>query len=153
MNEWIGVDLDRTVAHYTHWRDHFDTRTEATRVGAPIIPMVERVREWLAAGIEVKIVTARICNDVPTVRQPIEDFCMEQFGQVLPITNAKDFDMKELWDDRAIQVEPNTGIALVEALRALVYAMVRCVDCSDSFPACPTHFPDYQQLVERHRPC
>jgi hypothetical protein len=27
----------------------------------------------------------------------------------LEVTNAKDMDMIELWDDRAVQVIPNTG--------------------------------------------
>ena len=31
------------------------------------------------------------------------------FGVVLPVTNVKDWHMLELWDDRAVQVEPNTG--------------------------------------------
>jgi hypothetical protein len=34
---------------------------------------------------------------------------MESFGKTLKITNVKDRFMVELWDDRAVQVEHNTG--------------------------------------------
>jgi len=40
----------------------------------------------------------------------IEEWCRQHIGQVLEVTNVKDFGMIELWDDRAIQVESNTGI-------------------------------------------
>lgn len=108
---WIGVDLDGTLATYTGWQgpDH---------IGAPIAPMVERVKRWLADGKTVKIFTARmhghgmplIGGGTEDVRTPIEDWCERHIGQKLEVTNVKDFGMIELWDDRAIQVECNTGI-------------------------------------------
>ena len=108
---WIGVDLDGTLAFYDGWKgvDH---------IGAPIDPMVRRVKEWLAAGKRVKIFTARmhghgmplIGGGVEDVKTPIEEWCQKHIGQVLEVTNVKDFGMIELWDDRAIQVESNTGI-------------------------------------------
>lgn len=98
---WIGVDLDGTLAEYDHWRgiDH---------VGAPIPAMCRRVREWLDQGKEVRIFTAR-CAGPEDCRPAIDHFCMMQFGQTLPITNVKDFGLIELWDDRAVRVEYNTG--------------------------------------------
>lgn len=39
----------------------------------------------------------------------IRSWCLEHIGQELLITNVKDFGMYELWDDRAVTVEPNTG--------------------------------------------
>jgi hypothetical protein len=42
-------------------------------------------------------------------REAIEGWCREHVGQVLTVTNAKDFGMIELWDDRAVTVEFNTG--------------------------------------------
>jgi hypothetical protein len=39
----------------------------------------------------------------------IEAWCLLNVGQVLPITHEKDFGMIELWDDRAVTVEENTG--------------------------------------------
>jgi len=50
---WIGVDLDGTLAHYDKWAG-------PTEIGAPIAPMVNRVKAWLAAGLEVRILTARV---------------------------------------------------------------------------------------------
>lgn len=107
---WIAVDLDGTLAHYDGWRG-------ALHIGAPIGPMVERVKGWLAAGQDVRIFTARVYTDgsptrdaeVAEVVAAIEDWCRVHLGVALPITNVKDFMMAELWDDRAVQVEQNTG--------------------------------------------
>lgn len=91
-------------------------------IGSPIMPMVERVKKWLAEGKTVKIFTARmhghgaplIGGGVADVKTPIENWCREHIGQVLEITNVKDYGMIELWDDRAIQVKTNTGIPVTE---------------------------------------
>ena len=100
---WIGVDLDGTLAHYDGWigSDH---------IGKPVPRMVARVREWLQDGIEVRIVTARVCNnDEQGCRPFIEAWCLKHLGRKLVVTNEKDYGMYELWDDRAIQVIPNAG--------------------------------------------
>jgi hypothetical protein len=98
---WIGVDFDGTISTYDHWRgiDH---------VGEPIMPMIRRVRDWLDQGIEVRIFTAR-CAGPEDCKPAIEKFCLEHIGEVLQITNVKDFGLIELWDDRAVRVEYNTG--------------------------------------------
>lgn len=100
MSGWIGVDLDGTLAHYDGWKggDH---------VGEPIGAMLFRVKKWLADGREVRIFTARAC--VPEQVPHIEAWCLKHVGQVLPVTNIKDFAMIELWDDRAVRVMPNGG--------------------------------------------
>jgi len=103
---WIGVDLDGTLVEYTGWKgvDH---------LGAPVPLMVDRVNNWLEAGETVKIFTARVCgltgDELDAAVQPIAKFCLEHFGRMLDITCVKDFGMIELWDDRAVQVEANTG--------------------------------------------
>jgi len=128
MSGWIGVDLDGTLAHYDTWNGIDD-------IGEPIKPMCDRVRKWLAQGKTVKIFTARVHGigmkffdesekvsnkaDVrrysyseqteEMIKGPIEEFCLKEFGMVLEITNTKDFGMIELWDDRCVQVVPNTG--------------------------------------------
>jgi hypothetical protein len=82
--------------------------------------MLQRVKAWLAAGQHVKIFTARVCEHgrlddsdgepkTVDVITPIENWCLKHLGQKLPVTNVKDYYMIELWDDRAIQVIPNTG--------------------------------------------
>ena len=99
--EWIGVDLDGTLAEYTDWKG-------IDNIGKPIQLMVDRVKEWLKDGISVKIFTARVANN-PEAIPYIETWCKDNIGQVLPITNEKDLDMIELWDDRSIHIETNTG--------------------------------------------
>lgn len=107
--KWIGVDLDGTLAYHASG-DGVD------HVGRPIKRMVERVKSWLAGGYDVRIFTARIwCSESgdPTEREfqrvMIEKWCLEHIGAVLPITCQKDYYMMELWDDRAVAVERNTG--------------------------------------------
>ena len=100
MGTWIGVDLDGTLAYYDEWRgvDH---------IGAPIPVMMERVKAWLDEGKEVRIFTARVQFD--GARQPILDWLHAHGLPSLEITNIKDSWMHELWDDRVVQVERNTG--------------------------------------------
>lgn len=111
---WIGVDLDGTLAHYEDFKG-------VEHIGDPIPAMVERVKGWLAEGQEVRIFTARVYEgqgeqwrDVKKARSVIEAWCEKHFGQRLPITNGKDFDMIALWDDRAIQVIRNTGRSIAD---------------------------------------
>jgi hypothetical protein len=110
VSGWIGVDLDGTLAEYDNWRG-------SMHIGAPIPLMVERVKKWRAEGVPVKILTARASHDGSPGRQrdaaqatiAIQEWCFKQFGEYLPITNAKDYQMIELWDDRCVNVVPNTG--------------------------------------------
>lgn len=103
--QWIGVDLDGTLAHYTGWKG-------VHHIGPPVKRMRVRVVEWLAEGKRVKILTARATpgrDDYAETIAAIEKWCLRHLGQVLEVTNEKDFGMTELWDDRAVQVIPNTG--------------------------------------------
>lgn len=119
-NGWIGVDLDGTLAEYHGWVNTF-------HIGDPIPKMVERVKRWLALGIEVRIFTARIdggkaaskmgvdadivakYENVEAITLMIQQWCIRHIGQSLEVTCKKDYGMMQLWDDRAIQVVPNTG--------------------------------------------
>lgn len=103
---WIGVDLDGTLAHYDGWKGE-------NHIGPPILPMVNRVKAWLAAGKEVRIFTARHGNGDAQIML-IEAWCVQHLGQVLPVTATKDFHMVELWDDRCVEVITNTGQSLRE---------------------------------------
>ena len=83
-------------------------------IGAPIHPMVQLVKQWLARGEDVRIFTARVNPNHGQVnasraRRAIEAWCKRHLGQVLPITYEKDWDMGLLFDDRARQVERDTG--------------------------------------------
>jgi len=98
---WKAVDLDGTLAQYDG---------DVEDIGPPIPAMVERVKAWLAAGETVKIFTARMAHDPDgLIKRKIQDWTEEHLGQRLEVTNAKDPGMTELWDDRAMRVERNTG--------------------------------------------
>lgn len=103
---WIGVDLDATLAYYERWTDDL-------HIGAPIPDMLRRVQQWLDKGVEVRIFTARAFDfegrPLVHIIAAIEEWCERHVGQELPITCRKDTRMIELWDDRAVSVEPNTG--------------------------------------------
>ena len=138
MSGWIGVDFDGTLAEYGTWvgPDH---------VGKPIAPMVERVKLWLSQGHEVRIFTARMYPITQVIRpgdalpvaeaagtlatplgtallavDAIRAWCREHLGAVLPITCVKDYGMVELYDDRAVQVRPNTGEIVGHSTRGLL---------------------------------
>lgn len=110
---WIGVDLDGTLAEYLCWGDG--------KIGKPIPLMIDRVKEWLAQGKVVKIFTARVGppyfkgdsfdSIITEIREWLE---VNGLPRNLEITSTKDFKMIELWDDRCIQVIPNTGITVEE---------------------------------------
>jgi hypothetical protein len=107
---WIGVDFDGTLASYNGWKG-------PNKLGEPLMPMVNRVKQWIEEGREVRIMTARVSplipdwadNVVDLSRKNIEEWCEKHIGQKLRVTHEKDYNMIELWDDRAIQVEFNTG--------------------------------------------
>lgn len=110
---WIGVDLDGTLAKYDGWKG-------AGHIGEPVPAMLERVKQWLREGKEVRIFTARVWHDNSPSRviealqatHAILEWTLKHVGQPLPVTCTKDFGMVELWDDRAVQVEKNTGYVL-----------------------------------------
>lgn len=107
VSGWIGVDLDGTLAQYNGWRG-------PDIIGDPIPAMLDRVKAWIAQGTTVKIFTARAC--VPEQVQPIRDWLEKHGIGGLEITNVKDFGMIELWDDRCIQVYPNSGRPIAEMM-------------------------------------
>lgn len=102
---WIGVDLDGTLAKYDGWKG-------ISQIGDPVPDMLERVKRWLSDGTRVKIFTARVgknFRDRDQARVFIEYWCEVHLGVKLEVTCEKDFGMIELWDDRCVQVEANTG--------------------------------------------
>jgi hypothetical protein len=121
---WIAVDLDGTLAVFP---DCFPD------VGPPIPRMVETVKRWIAEGHDVRIFTARVCivdlsSEFGTAdeafaadqRAKIDRWCLEHLGITLPITAQKDFLMRELFDDRCIQMVSNEGITAAERFRELI---------------------------------
>jgi hypothetical protein len=128
---WIGVDLDGTLAFYDGW-------TKWDEFGPPIPAMVERVKGWLHDGIEVRVFTARVsigegvvskcyksgqCFTNRQMKDAISAWCQRHIGERLEVTCIKDMHMIELWDDRAVGVEANTGRTLVDAAVAEANAL------------------------------
>lgn len=123
-NGWIGVDLDGTLAQYHGWKGE-------GIIGEPVPLMLARVKALLQDGREVRIMTARVwpnsydaegnadvwddftntANESKACREveSIQKWCVEHIGVPLPVTCMKDYCMIVLYDDRAIQIEANTG--------------------------------------------
>lgn len=114
---WIGVDLDGTLAEYHGW-------VGPENIGAPIPKMLERVLAWTEKGREVRIVTARVSpinDDCEECRAAVQKWLHKHVYPKCPVwfrepiqmeftvTHEKDQKMLELWDDRCVQVIPNTG--------------------------------------------
>ena len=101
-DSWTGVDLDGTLAEYYDW-------IGIEHIGKPIPLMVARVKDWIAEGKQVKIFTARATHGQAAV-QYIHEWLIAQGLPTLDVTNVKDFNMVELWDDRCVGVITNTGM-------------------------------------------
>lgn len=108
---WIGVDLDGTLAHYDTWRGPL-------HIGDPVSDMMHRVKGWISYGHDVRIFTARVSGKDPSenaaIKQAIGDWCVSHGLPRLRVTCIKDYSMVQLWDDRAVAVEVNTGRPLHE---------------------------------------
>lgn len=108
----ILVDFDCTLAYYDGW-------TGPTTLGTPILPMVTKIKRWLFEGKKVIIFTARMTKNYPDkvlsdkelfdVEEAIKSWCEEHIGRRLLVTNEKTYYSVVIYDDRAIQVETNTG--------------------------------------------
>ena len=108
--DWIGVDLDGTLAKRDFGGDT-GVAFDPDHIGDPIDVMVERVRRWLYDGKEVRIFTARAGHpnfNAATVAT-VHAWLAKLGIPPLPVTCVKDYEMKELWDDQCVQVEQNTG--------------------------------------------
>ena len=119
----IALDLDGTLAHYDKWRG-------VEHIGTPIQPVIDKVKRLLAQGVRVTIFTARVAppdniSDAASIElatRRIEEWCLDNIGQVLPVTASKLRSFTEFWDDKAVSVEVNQGKGLVWASHGSVWA-------------------------------
>lgn len=117
--EWVGFDLDGTLAD-----SEPDQPYHPLRIGPPIPLMVNRAKSLLESGMNIRILTARAephgNQDIPQseILHAIEQWCLTHLGQIVPVTACKDYNMIRFYDDRAIQVEPNTGMLSVDVAYA-----------------------------------
>lgn len=111
---WVGFDLDGTLALHGKYLgpDH---------VGIMIEPMKEILLEWIKQGMRVKIMTARMSHKDTRdqARIVIQDWLEANGIPRIEVTCKKDYRMIKLYDDRAVQVIPNTGVTLEEVVATL----------------------------------
>lgn len=115
MSGWIGVDLDGTLARNTGGIDS---------IGEPLEPLRTKVEQWCRAGIEVRIVTARVSTNYGTVNDQgvvhTPEFVSRQYVMIqewlhkvglppLAVVDNKDLHMWCLIDDRAVRARTDTG--------------------------------------------
>lgn len=95
----VGVDLDGSLAFYTGvW---------GAPIGRPILPMLAKVYKMRSEGKKVVLFTARA--EEPSLLPEIKAW-LEPLGlSDMEITNVKSLSMVEFFDDRAVQLIPNTG--------------------------------------------
>lgn len=98
--EWIGFDLDGTLAEYNGKVNFF-------MIGEPVPKMVELLHFFRDSGFTVKIFTARVT--FPGQIYLVQKWCEKHLGFVPEVTNQKDFDLIRFYDDRCIQVITNKG--------------------------------------------
>lgn len=96
---WIGFDFDGVLSMPDPTKPY-----TLEELGLPVQAMVELAGLFIAAGITVKVFTAR-AGDAEMIPK-IQDWT-EQYGLGrLEVTNTKDYEMLRYYDDRAIQVVP-----------------------------------------------
>lgn len=111
---WIGFDLDGTLAVHGKYAG-------PTLIGTMIERMKEIIIEWINQGYRVKIVTARMSHEKTrdASQEAIQDWLEDNGLPRMECTCEKDYKMLRLYDDRAVQVIPNTGVTLEEVVATL----------------------------------
>ena len=94
--QWIGVDLDGTLAE-----------RQTNGIGEPVAPMWERVRKWQAEGRDVRIFTVRAATTGGA--REVSQWLRRHGLPALEVTALKSPGLVALWDDRAVRVETDTG--------------------------------------------
>lgn len=106
-----AVDLDSTLAHHEP-----GSKFDPDHIGDPVPSMLRRVRNWLAQGKKVYILTARAANkdNIPRVEEWLKE---HGIGECI-VTNEKLPEMRRIWDNIAVAVESNTGKVLADATKS-----------------------------------
>lgn len=112
---WIGFDLDGTLAEHGKYKG-------PEHIGTMIQRMKEILLECLRQRFRVKIMTARMshADTRDESRTIIQDWLEANGLPRLEVTCKKDYKMIRLYDDRAVQVIPNTGVTLEEVVKDLM---------------------------------
>lgn len=124
-----AFDLDATLAEYHGYQgdDH---------IGEPIPEMMEKVQKFLDEGKEVVIFTARAHN--PKSKQIVQNWLEKHGLPRLEVTNIKRPEFSRIYDDRARQVEPNTGrLVAPESEKATKFRRAKAVPDMHEKPMSP----------------
>jgi hypothetical protein len=103
---WLGLALDGTLAEAPE-RPPEEPYAPDAPIGEPVYNMAQRLRDWHAEGLTVKIFTWRAGTKAG--RQQVRDWLKQHGLPRLEVTDKKDFDMVEFWSAEAVQVPRNTG--------------------------------------------
>ena len=98
--EWIGYDFDKSLA--------YQKAHGFLELGRPIAASVMRIKRFIREGRQVKIFSARANNGKKAIEE-IQDWLEDVGLPRLEVTAKKDHWMEKFYDDRAVQLEPNTG--------------------------------------------
>ena len=109
--------------------------------------MVLIAKQYHAQGKKIKIFTARVADDEDRneAKKYIEKWCKEHLGFVPEITCEKDALMETCFDDRSMQVFPNTGMPVMEAFTD---AMDIIKDLTDNYRNCHGHLKEIERLID-----
>jgi len=102
---YVGFDLDGTLARDEGWKG-------PEHIGEPIPRMIAKVKWFLHKGVQVRIITARLGlpgKEAETAHRAIKRWCKKHIGQLLKVQAHKTPGLVKLYDDKAEQVEKNTG--------------------------------------------
>jgi len=104
--QWVGFDLDGTLAHF----DWDEWQKDSSHIGEPINNIKQLLLMYISSGVEVRICTARACD--PKQTTIVKKWLKKNNLPALVVTNSKDYGMIRLYDDKAVQVEFNTGVLI-----------------------------------------
>jgi hypothetical protein len=125
--ERVGVDFDGTAVKYLPGSF---AEYDPAKFGEDIPEMIARMKKWMSQGKEVVIFTARVYPsheaEAEIARDAIQGWSLKTFGRVLEVTCMKDPYMIQIWDDKAVAVERDTGRVITEGIKN------EESDCSDA---------------------
>lgn len=140
-----AFDLDGVLATRQH---PFNPYT----VGEPVLPILDLALEAVREGRKVYCFTARASSTDPGMHRAVREWLDRHGLEGVRITNTKTSDIAVYYDDRAVQVIPDTG-ELVEKVAAFMVRKTTMVEKHDDHcPHCDHKFtekgyprPDFEQ--------
>lgn len=155
--EWIGFDLDGTLAKYDGWKG-------IEHIGEPVDTMVIIAKMLHRIGKKIKVLTARVAprddgEGGDKAKKYVEAWCKKNLGFVPEITYEKDASMAALFDDRAVAVEQNTGKVLggwpdflpKASDKAKKAVLGKTEKKAEEDQVAPNKWPEYKVWMKEHK--